>query len=153
MFGTYLCQFSDVPLWVQATILHFEAKAKCTPSCRHFQTDFLQWKWLYSDLNFTEICSAVSNWQQAITGSDNGLAPIRQWTVVSINEDLIWWHIYVSLCLNDLTHWCCVTHICVTKSGCHLLRRWLVASYKSSLVQIMAWRQSGNEPLPQTTMT
>ena len=35
--------------------------------------DFLEWKFLDFDLNFTEICSQVYYWQYDNIGSDNDL--------------------------------------------------------------------------------
>ena len=42
---------------------------------RHFQTHFLQWKWLNVDYNINEVYSWGFNCQQVSIGSGNGLAP------------------------------------------------------------------------------
>ena len=41
-----------------------------------FKFIFREWNIFYFDLNCTEVCSQVSNWQQASIGSDSGLAPV-----------------------------------------------------------------------------
>ena len=45
---------------------------------RQFQMHFLEWKWLHSDSNFTEISFQESNLQKASTDSSNALAPNRR---------------------------------------------------------------------------
>ena len=64
---------------------------------RQLQMQFLQWKYLYFDYYFTEVCSWGSNQQHSSIGSDKGLAPIRR---KPLSESMI-----VSL----------LTHICVTR--------------------------------------
>ena len=58
---------------------------------------FREWKILYLDWNFTEVCSQESYWQQHSTGSDNGLAPNKQQAIIQTNADLIHWCIYAAL--------------------------------------------------------
>ena len=61
---------------------HIEAETKWTTFCRrHVQTHFLEWKWLYFDQNFIEICSQASNLQYASIGPDNGWAPVSPWEI------------------------------------------------------------------------
>ena len=50
-----------------------------------FQMHFLEWKFLYDDLNFTEVCSLRSNWQYIIIGSGNGLVPHGHYMIIYIN--------------------------------------------------------------------
>ena len=45
----------------------------------------------------------MSNWQLASAGSDNGLVPNRQQAVIWTSAGLIYWRIYASLGLNELT--------------------------------------------------
>ena len=40
---------------------------------RHFQLHFIEWKYLNSNENFTEVCALGSNQQYSSIGSDNGL--------------------------------------------------------------------------------
>ena len=48
------------------------------------------------------MCSLRSNSQYVIIGSDNGLAPISRQAIIWTNYGLVYWRIYVSLCLNEL---------------------------------------------------
>ena len=74
---------------------------------------FLQWKGLNYERNFIEVCSLGSNWQCAIIGSDNGLALKRHQAIIWTNNGLVYWHLKVSLCLNELTFRdpCKITHL------------------------------------------
>ena len=58
---------------------------------------FHEWKILYFDLNFTEICSWGSNSQYSSIGSDNGLAPIRRQAIIWTKADIFHWRIYAAL--------------------------------------------------------
>ena len=50
-----LSSYDDVMAWKRPQI---EAETRCQPFCRrHLQIHFLEWKLLYLDLNFTEVCS------------------------------------------------------------------------------------------------
>ena len=53
-------------------------------------------------INFTEICSQVSKWQNTSIGSDNGLVPIRQRAIIWNNDGFDYSSIYASLGLNGL---------------------------------------------------
>ena len=44
-----------------------------------------------------------SNWQYGSIDSDNGLAPKRQQATIWSNVDMLYWRIYASLGLNELT--------------------------------------------------
>ena len=55
------------------------------------------------DLNVTEVGSAGSNWQYSSIGLDDGLAPNRREAIIWTSDDLVCWHIYASLGLNELT--------------------------------------------------
>ena len=69
---------------------------------RHFQIHFLEWKLLYLDSNFTEVCSQGSIWQYASVGSDNGFAPIWRQAIIWTNDGQVYWRIYASLGLGEL---------------------------------------------------
>ena len=58
---------------------------------------FREWKYLYFDLNFSEICSEGANWQQPSIALDNDSAPSRRQTIIWTNADLIHWRIYAEL--------------------------------------------------------
>ena len=95
-----ICYDGSPELYTRHNLEHSEAETKWLPFCRrHFKIDFLVWKLLNFDLNFTEIYSKGSNQQQAFTFSNNGLAP-RRWQAIIWNQ---WWH-------NVLVHKC-VTHL------------------------------------------
>ena len=64
---------------------------------QYFQTHFHEWKVLYFDSNFTEICSLVSNWQEVSIGSGNGVAPSRWQAITWTNADQVHQRIYATL--------------------------------------------------------
>ena len=70
---------------------------------QYFHMHFREWKVLYFDKNFTEICSKGFNWQQTSTGLDNGLAPNRRQAIIWTNADPINWCIYAALGGDELT--------------------------------------------------
>ena len=73
---------------------------------------FHVWKFLYFDLNFTELYFWGCNWQVHI-GLDNGLVLNRWPAIIWTNDDLVYWRIYASHDLNDLTvlcAWICFIH-------------------------------------------
>ena len=45
----------------------------------------------------------IPNQQQANTGSDNGLAPVRRQAIIWTNDGKDYWRIHASLGPNDLT--------------------------------------------------
>ena len=49
------------------------------------------------------MCSFMSNLQYVIIGSDNGLAPKRRQAIIWTIDGLVYWRIYASLGLNELT--------------------------------------------------
>ena len=49
--------------------------------------------------------SSGSNWQYGSIGSDIGLAPNTPQAIIRSNVDMLYWCIYASSSLNDLTHW------------------------------------------------
>ena len=57
---------------------------------RYFQMHFCEWKVLYFDENFIEVCSYG-------IGLYNGLASNRRQAVIWTNADLIRWRIYAAL--------------------------------------------------------
>ena len=79
-----------------------------TISQMNFQIHFLEWKLLYFNSNFTEVCSQKSNWQYASIGSDNGMAPNRRQAIIWDNAVPIHWRIYAALGGEELT---AVAHI------------------------------------------
>ena len=56
-------------------------------------------------LNFTEICSQGSNWQQPSIGLDNGLALNRRQAIIWTITHPIHGRIYAALGGDGLTHW------------------------------------------------
>ena len=83
---------------------HWGWDKRATISQTTFSNTFSQWKCMNIDQDFTEVCSLGSNWQDAIIGSDNGLAPNRRWAIICTNDGLGLQCIYASLGLNELTH-------------------------------------------------
>ena len=57
---------------------------------------------MYFYSNFI-VFSQGSNWHCGSIGLDNGLAENRQQAIIWTNDGLIYWHIYASLSLNELT--------------------------------------------------
>ena len=49
------------------------------------------------------MCSVVYNLQYVIIGSDKGLAPKRRQAIIWTNDCPVYWRIYASLGLNELT--------------------------------------------------
>ena len=68
-----------------------------SPTPNGFQMHFLERKILYFELNFTDVCSYVSNLQQSTIGLDNGLTPNRRQAIIWTNADPIHWRIYAAL--------------------------------------------------------
>ena len=64
---------------------------------------FREWKNLYFDYNFTDVCSQGSNWQSSSIDLDNGLAPNRWQAIIWTNDDPINWRIYATLGGDELT--------------------------------------------------
>ena len=64
---------------------------------------FREWKILYFDCNFTDVCSQGSNWQSSSIGLDNGLAPNRWQAIIWTNADPINWRIYATPGGDELT--------------------------------------------------
>ena len=58
---------------------------------------FREWKVLYFDWYFPEVCFEGSNWQKPSIGLDDGLAPIQRQAIIWINSDPIHLHIYAAL--------------------------------------------------------
>ena len=82
---------------------HIEAETKWPPFYRwHFKVHFLEWKPLNFKDDYTETCSLWPNRKYGSIGSDNCLAPNRQQAIIRSNADMLYWHIYASLGLNDL---------------------------------------------------
>ena len=64
---------------------------------------FREWKNLYFDKNFTDVCPQGSNWQSSSIGLDNGMAPNRRQAIIWTNADPINWRIYATLGGDELT--------------------------------------------------
>ena len=89
----YIHPFSDM-----ASVNSFPPPGKITTSSQTiFQTQFHEWKVLYFDPNFTEICSKGFNWREVIFGSGNCLAPNRQQAITWTICEPVHWHIYEAL--------------------------------------------------------
>ena len=58
---------------------------------------FHEWKILYFDSIFTEVCSQGPNWQYSSIGSDDGLAPTRRQAIIWTNADPFYRRIYAAL--------------------------------------------------------
>ena len=74
------------------------------PSCtkwllfpRHFQMHFYEWKDLYFDTKFTEVCYYGSRWQYISIGSGNGLASNRRQAIIWTNDDPVPRRIYAAV--------------------------------------------------------
>ena len=65
----------------------------------------IEWKILDFNFNFTEVCHYEYINRYANIDWVNGLAPIRQQSIIWTNCGLACWHIYASLALNELK-WC-----------------------------------------------
>ena len=90
---------------------HFQDGTKWLTFCkRHFQMDFLGWKMLYFDLNFTGSLRVPLT--LISMGSCNSLSQNRKETIAWIKDSPLRWF-YVSLGLTVLTYWGRVMHICV----------------------------------------
>ena len=59
---------------------------------RNFQMHFIEWKVLYFDSNFTELC-----WQWVTIASGNGWAPKRRQVIIWTNADPVHRRIYATL--------------------------------------------------------
>ena len=64
---------------------------------------FREWKILYFDYNFTDVCPQESNWQSSSIGLDNGLVPNRRQAIIWTNADPINWRIHATLGGDELT--------------------------------------------------
>ena len=72
--------------------------------CRRRHFNCISWiKTLNFEWNFAEICPLGYNWQYCNIGSDNGLAPARRQAIIWSNVVMLYWRIYASLSLNELT--------------------------------------------------
>ena len=116
-----------------------------------FQTivsNVFSWMKMYEfRLRFHEVYSQGSNWQYSSIGSGNGLAPSRRQAIIWTDDGIVYWRIYASLSLNDLTHWSLgdfnLTWVDGGLSISHKIAlRWMpldLSDDKSTLVQVMAW--------------
>ena len=65
---------------------------------------FNEWKILYFDWNFTEVCLLWSNWQQHSSPLNNGLVPNRRQAIIWNNADPIHWRKYTALRGDESTY-------------------------------------------------
>ena len=126
-------------------------------------TLFHEWKFVYFNSDFIEICTKGYTYQ--FTGWDNGLGTNRWQAIIWINAGLVYWRNYM----------CCVNTLRPRQNGRHFaddtFNRIFVnenarVSIKFSLkfvpkgpmnnipalVQIMAWRRPGDKPLSGPVM-
>ena len=69
--------------WSCFKFYHIEAETKWPPISRQqFQGHSLEWKYIYFDWNFTEVCSQGSNQQYSSIDHDNGLALSRRQAII-----------------------------------------------------------------------
>ena len=88
----------SIVLWY--AIYHIKAEIKWTSFCRqYFQMQFLEWKCMNIDWNYTEVYLEWYNWQHYIR-SDNGSALTKRQAIVWINDELCDLRIYSSLGVN-----------------------------------------------------
>ena len=78
------------------------SSAKWRPFCgKHFQKHFVEWKvWLIVHQRLFLGIQLTTRHHLGNLG--NGLAPIRQHTIIWINDGLLWWCIYASLSISEL---------------------------------------------------
>ena len=124
----------------------------------------------YFDLNFTEICTLWSIWQEVIIGLGNGSTPYWQLGITQTNDEPIHWRTH----MHHLATMCVITlrlkQICrhfaygilkcifLNENAWISLKIWLKFVPKDqinnilALVQIMAWRRPGDKPLSEPMM-
>ena len=70
-----------------------------------FKSNFLNENvWFSINLSLiTEVCPLESSQNYFRIGSYNGLAPTRRQAIIWTNDGLVWWCIYASLGLNELS--------------------------------------------------
>ena len=73
--------------------------------CRwHFEIHFLEWKLLYFDSNVIEICSqGPQNNNKPVLGQIEAWRRIHDRPSSEPNGGVVYWDIYASLCLDELT--------------------------------------------------
>ena len=84
----------DVKTWMSNYVSHETMDAI---SWSEPQIHFLGRKLLHFDLNSTQVCSYESNGKTFDIGFGNSLAPNRWQTINWINDELIQWHIYITV--------------------------------------------------------
>ena len=76
-------------------------------------------------LKFHWIMFLTVNWQYGSIGSDDGLAPTRRQAIIWTNDGQVWWRIYASLGLNELSNlitiklWANITKYTVIRHNRH----------------------------------
>ena len=124
----------------------------------------------YFDLNFTEICSLWSIWQEVTIGLGNASTPYWQLGITQTNDEPIHWrkhmHHLAIMCVNTLRLKQICRHFAYGILKCIFLyenarislKIWLKFVPKDrinnilALVQIMAWRRPGDKPLSEPMM-
>ena len=89
-------------LQTEATSLD-EAGKIWQPFCTHFHINCLTCKLLYSNWNFTTICSQGPFNNKVVLGSNNGSTSTRRQASIWLNAGKVYWGIYASLDLDELT--------------------------------------------------
>ena len=106
----------------------------CHSAIQQVQINVVEWKLLYLDANFTEVCCCRFSWWYVIIGSDNGLVLNRHQAITWTTDEQVLQHHMVSLghteftpyyltgnssrynnMLDNINHWGWMTHICISK--------------------------------------
>ena len=90
----------------QARVKHGFNTLSTRQNVRHFAEDIFKCIFFNENnfnSNFIEVCCQGSNYQYASIGSENGLALNRQLAIIWTKGGLVYWCIYASLTLNELT--------------------------------------------------
>ena len=84
--------------WATGHFMHWLFSRRC------FQMHFPEWKCVYFNYDFTEVCFWWSDLQYTTNGSDNGFALVRRQAIIWTNDGLVYWCTFVSLGLSELSH-------------------------------------------------
>ena len=114
---------------------------------------------MYFDSNFSEICSQGSRYKLASIGSDKGSVPGRQQAIIRTNGGLVYWYIYASLNSSppgqNGCHFADDIFKCIFMNEKFSILIQISLKFvptgpienKPAVVQIMAWRRTGDKPL------
>ena len=92
---------------------------------RYFHMHFREWKFLYFDPNFTEVCSQVSNWWW----HSIGLAPNRREAIIWANAVPIHCCIYAALLTTRRWVNLCICCLCRNLSSYHAHHRFTICIF------------------------